>query len=145
MIDLLISFEFFKDKLLVWINQNELQIKLDFPSEEGLNFINWLLEEDEESWPNIGLPLPGSKYVDYFRPEDKKLASTTFGFHSGKTTVFKYFDIEYDTKVIEITEDKIELSFMNRSVDEWIMAANKALKHKSDYNCSVEITSELKS
>lgn len=127
--ELAVSFETFKDVFIIWVNQGSWQTRIELSQTEGLNFLKWLLEEGEENWPYFGLPLAGSKYVDYFKPEDKEVALHTFGFKTENFTAFKCFDIEYSAKSLEIMSGRLELTFLQEAVDLWIQAAKDSIQY----------------
>lgn len=128
--DLIVSIEVFKDNASIWLNQGNMQIKIALPLEECVNFANWLLIEDEESWPCIGLPLPGSKQIDYFKPENKKVAEIAFGFSGEFMQAFKFIDLEYNAKSLELKfGQNLEFSFLDNALISWIEAARQIIQY----------------
>jgi hypothetical protein len=128
-LDLLVSFELFKEQLFIWINQGELQLKVALSANDGISLAQWLMEENEEAWPNVGLPLPGSTICDYYKPENKPVAEAAFGFTAGNLKAFKCQDIEYNAKSLELTIDYLQMTFIGKAVESWIIAAREVIHY----------------
>ncbi len=132
--ELTISFEFFKDTALIWLNQGSFQAKITLSSHECKDFTNWLIEDNEESWPSIGLPLPGSNLVDCFAPENKQIAVEAYGFKGKIIQAFKFTDIEFMTNTLEINFESIELTFLGHDLSALVQAAKELIEYDSNYS-----------
>ena len=124
---LTVSIENFQEGSTIWLSIGSMQLKWQLPLTESTSFVHWLL--DKETWPAIGIPLPGSQQIDYFRPENKELAELAFGFHGQNLQAFKFWDLEYNAKALELKLGLVRFVFLEPDLAEWLRAAKGKVQY----------------
>jgi hypothetical protein len=128
--ELLVTFEVFKDQVAIWLNQGSSQVKIILSRQEGLELAEWLLQDDDEAWPCVGLPLPGSNQQDCFKPEEKPVAEAAYGFRSKNIKAFKCLDIEYSARSLELEIGAAQFIFLHDSLAAWLKGAQEVIHYK---------------